>query len=358
MGCCASSLAGVAVPSLAHAVSSHALLRRVPLSSPLPVRPRRVLDPHHAGQVLASAEHRRDVLPRWGINSPVRCHPVEPGAYTGTVGWTSRDTYLLIVVPAVIVARGDVLRSHHVAGDTLLRWVRAKSLYAQEPRSGRQVIVRPDTLAGLLQCSLSTVHRCQRAARDLGLEVVITPGRMLSEIETYRARKAGSPQRGLSTVSAFVVPAWLPRPVSHDTPTSGRYFSSSVTESRTFKKRSAGPNGAPLRSAPRRRRTSPAWQLAADLCRQVNFLHKCPPGRIVGQLQRFAVCPQRWSADRITRAMDRVNVRLGYTAPVKPKTAPWGLLAWYLGQVDEVADHPTYAGPFPNQSTPPARNRT
>lgn len=39
--------------------------------------------------------------------------------------------------------------------------------------------------------------------------------------------------------------------------------------------------------------------------------------------------------------MDAINVRLGYAAPVKAKTAPWALLAWYLGQLDPFADHPT-----------------
>ena len=48
---------------------------------------------------------------------------------------------------------------------------------------------------------------------------------------------------------------------------------------------------------------------------------------------------------RLVRAMDAVNVRCGYTAPVRAKTAPWALLAWYLGQIDPVADHPDFAGP-------------
>jgi hypothetical protein len=76
------------------------------------------------------------------------------------------------------------------------------------------------------------------------------------------------------------------------------------------------------------------------LTQQVIFLHRCPPGRITGQLQRFATAPVHWTPERLTRALDTVNGRLGYTAPVKPKTAPWALLAWYLRQIDEVADHP------------------
>ena len=89
-----------------------------------------------------------------------------------------------------------------------------------------------------------------------------------------------------------------------------------------------------------RRRAGPAWELACGLTSQVIFLHRCPPARIVGQLQRFATAQLRWTPERLTRAMDAVNVRLGYTAPVRPKTAPWGLLAWYLRQIDPYADHP------------------
>jgi hypothetical protein len=77
------------------------------------------------------------------------------------------------------------------------------------------------------------------------------------------------------------------------------------------------------------------------LTQQVIFLHRCPPGRITGQLQRFATARLHWTAERLTRAMDQVNIRLGYTAPVKPKTAPWALLAWYLRQIDPYADHPS-----------------
>jgi hypothetical protein len=110
---------------------------------------------------------------------------------------------------AAIRAQADLLASYQAAPDTLLRWARVKSLYAQEPRNGRQVIVRPDTLAGLLQCGERTVQRCNAAAREIGLELVVTPGRMLSELETYAARRRGSPQRGLSTVTAFVVPTQL-----------------------------------------------------------------------------------------------------------------------------------------------------
>lgn len=321
----------------------------------LPSRPREVVDGHHAARVLRLAPKNHDVLPRWGINSPIRDHGADPGQYSGTIGWTSREHYLEHVVPAAIAAHADVLAQHHVSPEVFTSWVSAKSLYAQERRSGRRVIVRPVTLAGLMQCAKRTVQRCQSAGRAMGLEVVITPGRMLSEIEVYAARKKGSPQRGLSTVTAFVVPAELRHVVERVTPTSGEALSASVTNLSTFKQRCAGSKGAPLRSAPpqrkseaaakpRRNRSGPAWGLAVALTKQVIFLHRCPPGRIVGQLQRFTdpkrTGGMRWTTTGVLKAMELVNRRLGYAAPVQAKTAPWGLLAWYLGQIDPFADHP------------------
>lgn len=339
---------------------------------PLPIRPRSIADASHARRVLQLAPTHRDVLPRWGINSPIRDRGAEPGQYTGAVGWTSREHYLTVVVPAALDARPEVLQQYQVSAAAFQHWAEAKSLYAQERRSGRRVIVRPQTIAGLISESLTVVHRCQRAARALGLELVITKGGMISEFEVYAARRKGSPQRGLSTVSAFVVPDWLDLPVDHDTPTRGKRLSTSVTDLSTFKPRSARPKGAPLRSAPPQReepdppppRNSPpaaqkrpserptarrtyqgaAWDLAVALTREVIFLHRCPPGRIAGQLSRFTDTQRtggrRWTTVQLLDGMAAVNRRLGYAAPVKAKTAPWALLAWYLGQIDPFADHP------------------
>ena len=324
----------------------------VGVAQALPRRPRRIQDARHARQVLGTAVTNRCVLPKWGINSPIRDHGAEPGQYTGTVGWTSREHYLAYVVPAAIALHGDVLAKHHVSPDTFRAWVEAKSLYAQERRSGRRVIVRPQTLAGLMQCCLSTVHRCQRAAREIGLEIVITPGRMLSDFEAYKARRNGSPQRGLSTVSAFVVPSSLDRPVEHDTPSSGLSLSSSVTDSPALKSRSARPKRAPLRSARHQRKRprpgDPAWDLAKRLTERQVFLRGCPAGRLTAQLRRFTTTtlPHRWTTQQLIDAMDAVNRRRGWNAPWTSKTAPWGLLRWYLTQIDEVADHPNHDGPL------------
>lgn len=323
----------------------------VGLSQALPVRPRRIEDATHAGRVLAAAPTNRCVLPRWGINSPIRDHGAPPGRYTGTVGWTSREDYLGFTVPIAIGLRRDILKKHGVDPDTFRRWAEAKSLYSQEPRCGRTVIVRPITLAGLLQCHERTVKRCQRVARDLGLEIVTIPGRMLSEIECYKARKAGSPQRGLSTVSDFVVPSFMCRPVEDVTPTRGRSLSAYVRDLPAFGKSSAGSTGAPLRSAPpqqrrKRRRAGPAWDLACDLTQKVPWLSRCSPARITGQLHRYAHADLPWTANRLIQAMDALHRRLNVNAPTHAKTASWALLAWYLRQIDAVADHPALDRPL------------
>jgi len=331
----------------AEAAVKHALVRRVSGHPALPVRPRRVEDWQHANRILALAAHNRAVLPRWGLHSPVRSRPVMSGAYTGTLGWSSREHYLRVVVPITLQLHREVLRRHEIAVDTFRRFLAAKSLYAQEQRSGRTVIVRPDTVAGLAGLSERHVQKCNRAARELGLEIVLEAGRMLSELEVYAARRRGSPQRGLSTVTAFVVPGVVRLLVYADTPTRGRGSRSSVKESSTFIKRSARSKSAPLRSAtsptkPAVRPKPPGWRLAADLTDQAVFLRRCSPSRVAPQLARFTRCPHRWTATQLIRAMDQINIRLGYSSPVQAKRSPWALLKWYLQQIDEVADAPGF----------------
>jgi peroxiredoxin Q/BCP len=58
--------------------------------------------------------------------------------------------------------------------------------------------VRPDRLAELMEVSERTVQRARALARDLGLYVIVTPGRMLTVDECVQARQEGSRQRGFS----------------------------------------------------------------------------------------------------------------------------------------------------------------
>ena len=44
--------------------------------------------------------------------------------------------------------------------------------------------------------------------------------------------------------------------------------------------------------------------------------------------------------------MDALHRRLNINAPTHAKTASWALLAWYLRQIDPVADHPALDRPL------------
>ena len=89
-------------------------------------------------------------------------------------------------------------------------------------------------------CLSGTCRSATGPPRELGLEIVLQTGRMLSELEVYAARRRGSPQRGLSTVTAFVVPGTVRLLVYAATPTRGKSFSSSDKESSTFKSATQG----------------------------------------------------------------------------------------------------------------------
>lgn len=320
----------------------------------LPRRPRTVGATDHAAAVLRCAQRDRSVLPRWGINSPIRDHGEKPGQYRHTIGWHSRQHFLDQVIPAVIEVYREQLREAKISAGTLLEWARAKSLYAQDQRGGRRVIARPDTIASLMtvrgrQASKRLVQLCNRFARSIGLEIVITPGRMLSELESYKARREGSPQRGLATVTAFRVPAEVHahlHPVDNPgrpgeersttfTPTSGEGFKRSSLVPATFKNRQR-------RGKPRSSRAggpkSPGWHLAAAFIDRVLWLRRCPPGRIAQQFHRYA--RQGWTTQQLLEAMDAINRRRGWSSPVTVTRSPWALLAWYLAQIDAVADHP------------------
>ena len=318
------------------------------------LRPRTVVDAEHAGQILDS-HPEPGCFPAGESTPPSVTTASIPAPTPAPSAGPPETTTCWLTVPAVVPARPEVLKAHHVETAHLHALDRPQIPVRPRPHSGRTVIVRPDTIAGLMMASESTAHRCQRAARELGLELVLLPGRMLTEIESYRARKAGSPQRGLSTVSAFVIPRWLQRSVVHDTPTRGTSVANFVADITTFNNTSGRPRSAPLRSAPHQRRRNPAWPLAKELAERAIFLRKCPPGRIAGQLRRYQTAPLPWRASQLLRAMDAVNVRLGYTSPVRAKKAPWALLAWYLRQIDPVADHPGFTGAFSSLSHSPKK---
>ena len=91
----------------------------------------------------------------------------------------------------------QILKDEELSAETLLIWARVESGHAQDQRTGRRCIVRPDTVASVMGVHKKTVSRCRRVARKLGIQVVIEAGRMLTFEECTRARRAGSCQRGV-----------------------------------------------------------------------------------------------------------------------------------------------------------------
>lgn len=350
------------------------------------IRPRTIHCPAHAAAVRAEAVKDRRVLPRWIQRSVIRdasYNRADSPELQKRWAWKSREHWTRTVVSIAFHVHRAVMAKERICLDTLRQWAEIKSLYAQggDPR---RVIVRPKTLADLMQCSISTVQRYNRAARAAGLEYVVEPGRMLTYREVKIARDCRSTQRGLATVVALCTPAEVVHravesvnsSVGRNTPSRGTVSSlgissltaitSAIATDELRRHGEADPPAPPSRAArtgpsslqephthpedsqgvpkpaQRRRklRHDPGIGLAIELVTLVPWLRGCARGRIAPMLNKFARADYPWTATRILRAMDAVNVRLGYNSPTT-STTPWALLAWYIGQIDPVADAPT-----------------
>lgn len=205
----------------------------------------REVTPRQAAIVRAAAVYDRSVLPQWqrpgkGVNSELEdgaysrgvtwvrtknlCHGARGTGWrmerkqvvTGQphLAWLSREHWLMMVANAAIQARPELLRNGpdegrwSVSVATFMLYLETVSLYADQ-MSGRDLIVRPITIAKLMEVNKSTVERCQRIAEALGLLVVLAPGDMLKVHDVVACRQGGSKQRGLANHSALVVPRWL-----------------------------------------------------------------------------------------------------------------------------------------------------
>ncbi|MDN5795474.1 MAG: hypothetical protein L0H79_06940 [Intrasporangium sp.] len=270
-----------------------------------------------------------------------------PGAYANIPAWSGRHAYLALA--AVVLQEGAaVLAQEQVSAELLLAYLRVRTGYVQEMRTGRRCIVRPKVLATVLDVAENTVHRCQRAARALGLEVVVLPGRMLTASECIAARLRGSSQRGLCTEVAFTVPR---RPVHRDrrpvdvvTPTSGRASRAKPDGYSPTTKAASGKADA----TPSRQRRRRAARLASTLIDRLPWLYGESPGRCGPALSRFAHAPVPWTAEQIVLVLADGALRRGITRQLRPEriaTRPAVVLAGLLRVMDEVADHPD-APPF------------
>lgn len=336
-------------------------------------------EPHQrpALRVVADAGFS-DLLPRWQrFGDGVHEH-AEPGAYADTLAWRSRRHWLEVVVPAAVEARPEALKG--ATGWTIGRRTFAAycgwlASYAHA-ETGRRCIVRNDTIAALMGVSERTVQRCRAAAEALGLYVLVTPGRMLTQDERWRAYWSGSHQRGYANEAALVVPAWLQDAAWRPTPVENRPGRTPapggngeiVTPPKRFNPQpdnppvgsSLGPTEGcargqePTPSAPRLERERRARQnrsgrvydphaleLARTLTERLPWLHGAPPGRLETGLRRFVRCSLPWTAQDVSDAIDARNARLGNASMTADRVHnPAALLAFFLRDLDPDSDHP------------------
>jgi hypothetical protein len=326
------------------------------------LRTHRWCAPEHAGRVRQLCRSDRSVLPRWhqddrgAVDAHRGVHVAAPeGAYSRIVAWRSREHWLTWVIPTAIAMHRDILAKHHVAPDTFRAWALVKSGYAHAG-TGRRCVVRPDTLASVMDVSERTVQRCTAAARELGLEVVVLAGRMLTFAECTYARRHGSRQRGLSTETALTFPQVIRQIVDRVTPTRGGRLPHQKSPLPDVPDGFAEQEGAasPRCDAARRRRgRPPGWSLAQDLVRAVPWLAGEPPARLAPALSRFVTCEPPWQAADVTAAIAGHTARVG-AGPIRPetiRTRPAALLAAILRRLDPDTDHPALAedpfGPTP-----------
>jgi hypothetical protein len=314
------------------------------------LRTHRKCAPEHAGLVRQLCRSDAQVLPRWHQDDrgPRDAHRgihvlAAPGRYSRIVVWGSRERWLDFVVPIAVALHRDVLTEHGVTADTFRDWALVKSGYAKY-RTGRQCIVRPDTVASVMGVAERTVQRCNAAAREMGLEIVVMVGRMLNRPESFAARAMGSRQRGLSTEVALTIPQAIGRIVDSVTPTSGRTLKPKRHLASGFPHgASADSEGAASPPHLRKRRRRPAgWRLAQELASSVPWLIGEGPTRLAPCLSRFAAANRPWAAGDLVAVIREYSLRSGW-GPVDPeriRTRPAAVLAAILRAIDPDLDHP------------------
>jgi len=313
---------------------------------------RRSCTPERACLVRRLAAHDRGVLPRWhaGEQRDGVHYRAAAGAYAGLLAWSGREHFLAFVVPVAVACGRQELRAAGVSAGTFVLWARVESLYCQDQRTGRRCVVRPDTVAAVSGLHERTVQRCRAVAGVLGLRVAVFAGRMLTVTECVQARRRGCRQRGLSAEAAFTIPSPIRAAVVAATPTRGTTAqspnspTSTSTVAGSAEKMEAASPPQP-RQRPRRPRDRRPLILALELAQAVPWLRTERPGRLAPALTRFATSNPGWTAQDLVQVIDAVNARLGYTSLTETHitTRPAAVLAWYLRDIDPVADHPRAA---------------
>jgi len=293
------------------------------------------------------AAHDRGVLPRWhaGEQRDGVHYRAAKGAYAGLLVWSGREHYLAFVVPVAVACGREELRAAHVSAGTFVLWARVESLYCQDQRTGRRCVVRPDTVAAVSGLHERTVQRCRAVAGVLGLRVAVFAGRMLNVTECVQARRRGCRQRGLSAEAAFTIPSPIRAAVVAATPTRGTpprppHSPTSPSTIAGFAEKAEAASPPQARQGGRRDRRP--LILALGLAQAVPWLRAELSGRLAPALTRFATSNPAWTARDLVQVVDAANARLGYTSLTGThiKTRPAAALAWYLRDLDPVADHP------------------
>lgn len=311
------------------------------------------------------------LLPRWHQSDRWRPKSAEPaglhyetpdGAHAGIPAWQSREDWLKRVVPVALELMPEK-RARMVSEDLLVRYLTVRSGYAH-PATGRGAIVRPDTIASVLGVTKRQVQNAQRVARDMGLEVVIQTGRMLTWAERMEAWRSGSNQRGLATEVTFTTPEELRKTVTEPVdvftpprrskPLPNTHLNSHSPSAASGEKTDAAPPRASTKGSCRRRAGT---HLAAQLVNIIPWLRHEQPGRLGPALARFATAETSWSAQDVSLALTDLSRRRGHTVALTEDrivTRPAVVLAGLLRQLDVEADHPTETA-FPTEPPKPCR---
>ena len=343
------------LPTLEH----HARLGQDPDEKIRRVLTHRRCVPGDAAYVELVCRARPGVLPRWhqddrGPRNATRGHHqyASDGAYSRVAVWVSREHWLSTVVPVALAFNAEQLRGR-VSPELMRRYLSVRSGYALAG-TGRRCIVRPDTIASVLAVSVNTVKVCQRLARRIGLEVVITAGRMLTLHECLAARRRGSRQRGLSTEVAFTTPRVIPPALWINTPTRGTHLPANLDcENPPFKPKTAA-SGQRKDAAPPRQPQRGGADRAAVRRLALQMVHTLPwlasesPRRLAPALTRFVACAPSWTAQDLLLALSDAALRTGRLSPLADRavhTRPAVLFAAMLRDLDEHADYPGPAFP-------------
>ena len=317
----------------------------------------RACAPSDAAYVELACRQRPSVLPRWhqddrGPQNVTRGHHqyAPDGAYARVPVWVSREHWLSTVVPVALAVHADKLH-RRVSPELMRRYLTVRSGYALAG-TGRRCIVRPDTLASVLQVGVNAVKVCQRVAREIGLEVVIQTGRMLNVTECTAARRRGSRQRGLSTEVAFTCPTAIPLNLWIDTPTRGNQLPAQLNCENTSVKPKQAARGqekdaaSPRQPRPTKSDRSAVRRLAVQMAQTLPWLASEGPRRLSPALTRFMTCTPAWTAEDLVLALSDAALRQGRRSPLADRAArtrPAVLFAAMLRELDEQADHPTAA---------------